>query len=120
MGRLCKGTLWAIATMVLVSVLFADFLPLPLGSYASQRFLLAGFLALVVVVSGALWVHRNGWFAFWHAWPVIVVAASFLLLAYPFKHTLYAWAEPGMYAAFFSGLFSPAIPWLCMAISTAV
>lgn len=60
MDRLCKGALWALTVMVFVSVLFADFFPLPLGAYASQRFLLAGLLALAVVISVALWMYRNG------------------------------------------------------------
>lgn len=103
MDRLCKGALWALTVMVFVSVLFADFFPLPLGAYASQRFLLAGLLALAVIISGALWMYRHGWIAVQRVWPAILVAASFLLLTLPFRNMPYAWVEPGMYAAFLFG-----------------
>ena len=55
-----KTLLWFIVAAVFVGVLFADFLPQPLGGYASQRFVLVGLLAVVVSAAGAVLVSRNG------------------------------------------------------------
>ncbi|WP_328186526.1 O-antigen ligase family protein [Marinobacter sp. OP 3.4] len=92
-----------VVAMVFVIVLFADLLPLPLGDYASQRFLLVGFLALGCSSAVAVWVSRNGWQGFKRAWSVLLVAAGYIMLAVPFGTNPHAWVEPGMYAAFFSG-----------------
>jgi len=35
-------------------VLFTDFMPLPIGSYTTQRFFLIGFLGLVVVLQNLI------------------------------------------------------------------
>jgi len=92
-----------IVATVFVSVLFADLLPLSLNGYALQRFVLAGLLVLGCTAGIIVWVRRNGWQNFNHAWPVLLVAASFLLFALPYRDAPYAWVEPGMYAAFFLG-----------------
>ncbi|OHY82252.1 hypothetical protein BCA33_07470 [Marinobacter sp. AC-23] len=44
-----NAALWLLVAAVFFCVLFADFLPLPFGGYASQRFILAGLLGLAVV-----------------------------------------------------------------------
>lgn len=95
--------LWFVVAAVFVSVLFADFLPLALGGYASQRFMLVWLLAAVVSVAGAVLVNRNGCAVLKGVWPVLLLAAGFILLALPFSDALYPWVEPGMYAAFFLG-----------------
>lgn len=98
-----KAALWLLVTAVFVCVLFADFLPLPLGGYASQRFMLAGLLGLAIVFSVTVLVHQYGWALVKYMWPAALIAGGFILLALPFGEATYAWAEPGMYAAFFLG-----------------
>lgn len=88
---------------VFVSVLFADLLPLPVGSYAFQRFLQVCLLAIICTGAGALYISRYGIEARKHLWPVLIIASSFVLLAFPFRTSPYAWVEPGLYAAFFYG-----------------
>ena len=95
--------LWPIALTVFGAVLFADLFPLPLDSYASQRFLLAGLLMLVCIPAGAIWLARSDWQGIKQFWPTLLVASGFLLLALPFQDRPYAWVEPGMYALYFLG-----------------
>ncbi|OEY65173.1 O-antigen ligase family protein [Marinobacter sp. X15-166B] len=94
---------WLIAVAIFVSVLFADLLPLSIGSYAFQRYILAGGLALTVSLSGAYWVNQKGWGEWRNIWPVLLAVASLVLLAAPYHDLLYVWVEPGMYVAFFLG-----------------
>ena len=103
MQKTWNSALWLLVISVFISVLFADFLPLPFGAYASQRFILAGLLGLAVSFSAVLLVYQRGWALFGRIWPVVLVAAGFILLALPFGETSYIWAEPGMYATFFLG-----------------
>lgn len=103
MGKTWNAVLWLVLVAVFVSVLFVDFLPLPLGGYASQRFILAGLLALSVSVSTTMLVYRHGLALFRFIWPAALLSGGFLLLALPFFEAPYVWVEPGMYAAFFLG-----------------
>lgn len=93
--------LWLLVTAVFVSVLYADFLPF--GGYASQRFTLAGMLALAVGLSLMILACQYGLAAFKIIWPASLVAIAFVLLALPFGKAPHSWVEPGMYAAFFLG-----------------
>ncbi len=103
MQKARNAALWLLVAAVFVSVLFADFLSLPFGGYASQRFILAYLLALVVSFSVVVLIYQRGWALFGRIWPAILVAGGFILLALPFGETPYNWAEPGMYAVFFLG-----------------
>jgi O-antigen ligase len=103
MGKTWNVALWLVLAAVFASVLFVDFLPLPLGGYASQRFILAGILALSVSVSSAILTYRHGLALFRFIWPALLLSGGFLLLALPFFEAPYVWVEPGMYAAFFLG-----------------
>lgn len=98
-----NAALWLLVAAVFVCVLFADFLSLPFGGYASQRFILVGLLGLVVVFSLTVLVYRYGWVLVRYVWPAALIAGGFVLLALPFGEASYNWAEPGMYAAFFLG-----------------
>jgi len=98
-----SAALWLLVAAVLVCVLFADFLPLPFGGYATQRFILAGLLGLAVVFALTILVYRHGWALFRSIWPAILISVGFVLLALPFREAPYNWVEPGMYAAFFLG-----------------
>ena len=88
---------------VFVSVLFADLLLLPVGSYAFQRFVQVCLLAIVCSGAGALYISRYGIESTKQLWPMLIVSSSFVLLALPFRESPYAWVEPGLYAAFFFG-----------------
>jgi len=98
-----NAALWLLVAAVFVCVLFADFLSLPFGGYASQRFILVGLLGLVVVFSLTVLVYRYGWALVRYVWPAALIAGGFVLLALPFGEASYKWAEPGMYGAFFLG-----------------
>ncbi|SNB54870.1 O-antigen ligase [Marinobacter sp. es.042] len=88
---------------VLLSVLFADLLPKPVGSYAFQRFLQVGILTITCTAVGAFYISRYGIETLNKLWPALIVASGFLLLTFPFRESLYAWVEPGLYAVFFFG-----------------
>jgi len=103
MQKSWNAAFWLLVAAVFASILFADFLSLPFGGYASQRFILSGLLALVVSFSVVVLVYQNGWALFGRVWPAVLVAGGFILLALPFGDAPYNWAEPGMYAAFFLG-----------------
>jgi O-antigen ligase len=103
MQKAWNAALWLLVAAVFASVLFADFLSLPFGGYASQRFILSGLLGLVVSFSAGVLVYQHGWALFGRIWPAVLVAGGFILLALPFGDAPYNWAEPGMYAAFFLG-----------------
>jgi O-antigen ligase len=95
--------LWLLLVIVFISVLFADFLSLPFGGYASQRFILAGLLGFAISFSVVVLAYQYDWALFGRIWPAVLVAGGFVLLALPFGKASYNWAEPGMYAAFFLG-----------------
>jgi O-antigen ligase len=84
-------------------VLFADFLPISMGSYATQRVFLVGFLGFVVVCSSAFLIYRDGFRSLVEIWPAAVVSIGFVVLSSPFHEALFSWVEPGMYALFFLG-----------------
>jgi len=97
---------WSVALCLLTAsffsiVLFADFIPMPLGSYATQRFVLVCFLGLFVVLSFAFLIYRDGFRWIINIWPAAVLSIGFVLLALPFNKALFSWVEPGMYALFF-------------------
>lgn len=98
-----KAALWLLLAAVFICVLFVDFLPLPFGGYASQRFMLVGLLGLAVVFPLTVLVYRYGWALFRYIWPAVLIAGAFVLLAVPFHEAPYNWVEPGVYAAFFLG-----------------
>jgi len=68
-------------------VLFADFMPMPVGSYATQRFFLVGFLGLVVVFFSAFLIYRDGFQWSVEIWPVAILFLGFILLSLPFVKT---------------------------------
>ena len=84
-------------------VLFADFMPMPVGSYATQRFFLVSFLGLVVVLSSAFLIYRDGLQCSVEVLPAAVLSVGFVLLSLPFGKAPFVWVEPGMYAVFFLG-----------------
>ena len=103
MQKIWNAALWLLVAAVFASVLFADFLSLPFGGYASQRFILVDLLGLAVSFSVVVLVYQHGWALFGRIWPAVLVAGGFILLALPFGEAPYNWAEAGMYAAFFLG-----------------
>ncbi|WP_417707999.1 O-antigen ligase family protein [Rheinheimera aquimaris] len=103
MQKAWNVALWLLVAAVFASVLFADFLSLPFGGYASQRFILVGLLALVVSFSVVVLIYQHGWALSGRICPAALVAGGFILLALPFGETPYNWAEPVMYAVFFLG-----------------
>ncbi|MFW0778499.1 MAG: O-antigen ligase family protein [Rickettsiales bacterium] len=88
---------------VFLTVFFSDFLPLPLGNYASQRSMLSLLLAVVCPVVGAIWVVRVNWKGMVRGVPVIILSGLFILVSVPYGSVPYSWVEPGMYASFFLG-----------------
>jgi O-antigen ligase len=99
---------WSVALCLLTAsfflvVLFADFIPMPLGSYATQRFFLAGFLGFFVVLSLAFLIYCDGFRWIINIWPVAVLSIGFVFLSLPFNKALFNWVEPGVYALFFLG-----------------
>ncbi|QSP94496.1 O-antigen ligase family protein [Marinobacter salinisoli] len=99
------SVLFLFVIFLFVSILFADLLPLPLNGYEFQRFLLVIILALTVPVSVFFFLRLHGWAFFLREWEWIGVAVGFLVLALPSQGSSYVWVEPGMYAAFFFGIF---------------
>ena len=80
---------WSVALGLLIVaffllVLFADFMPMPFGSYATQRFFLVGFLGLVVVFSSAFLIYRDGFQWSVEVLPAAVFSVGFVLLSLPF------------------------------------
>lgn len=99
---------WSVALCLLVAaffllVLFADFMPMPIGSYATQRFFLVGFLGFVIVFSSAFLIYRDGFKSLVEIWPAVALSIGFIFLSLPFHRALFTWVEPGMYALFFLG-----------------
>jgi O-antigen ligase len=103
MQTVYKSGAWFVIATAFMCVLFADFLPLPFGAYASQRFVLVGLLALAVAFPLTILLCRHGWSLLTFIWPALLFAVGFILLAIPFRQAPYNWVEPGMYAAFFLG-----------------
>ncbi|MBR9870816.1 MAG: O-antigen ligase family protein [Gammaproteobacteria bacterium] len=83
--------------------LFPDFIPLPFGGYADQRFLLVvliGVLSISPIISlGEKLVVRIAESLI--LLPMLAFCLSFVGLAAPFRAQAYAWVEPGMYAFYF-------------------
>jgi len=103
MQRIWNATLWLLVAAEFVSVLFADFLSLPVGGYASQRYLLVGLLGLLVSLSAGGGIYQRGWALHARMWPAVFIAGGFIILALPFGEVPHNWTDPGMYAAFFLG-----------------
>ncbi len=103
MQKTWNAAFGVLVSTVFTSVVFADLLSLPLGAYASQRFLLACLLGFAVSFSAGVLFYQQGWALFGRIWPSTLVAGGFVLLALPFDDAPYNWAEPGMYAVFFLG-----------------
>lgn len=97
------------ALLALILVLFSDFLIMPFGGYAGQRFALAvvlGLLSFVSVVSYAWWWPVNPANAFRAALPTLLLCLAYLLLTLPYRTQPYVWVEPGMYGLFFLATFT--------------
>src|SRR5690554_6675187 len=114
-GRALFALVALAGVFAFILTLFPDFLPLPFGGYADQRFgLLAvgGLLAVLPLLSVA------GSRASGSAWgvllPTVLLCLSFLALSVPFGHQPYAWAEPGMYAFF---LMTMIVSGACLALT---
>jgi O-antigen ligase len=108
MNKSAMQSPWSVALCLLIVaffllVLFADFMPMSIGSYATQRVFLVGFLGFVVVFSSAFLIYRDGCQCLVAIGPAAVLSIGFVLLSSPFHKTLFSWAEPGMYALFFLG-----------------
>jgi hypothetical protein len=84
-------------------VLFADFMPMPVGSYATQQFFLYAFLGLMVVFLSAFLVYRDGFQRSVEVLPAVVLSVGSVLLSLPFGKAPFVWVESGMYAVFFLG-----------------
>lgn len=82
-------------------VLFLELFSLPLASYDLQRFILVGLLAIKICLFGCVFLAKRGIVAVGELWPVLLIAASYLLLAIPFDSVSHNWVESAMYAAFF-------------------
>ena len=59
MGRGLLVFVSAICVQAFILVLFSDFLPLPFGGYADQRFFLVAAAGLLAVVPGRLIMDRH-------------------------------------------------------------
>lgn len=82
--------------------LFFDFIPTAFGAYADQRFFQVG-LMVVVIAASLGWKGEGGEYPrlIASAWPALLVAISFVLLALPFASNRFNWVEPGLFAFFF-------------------
>ena len=95
---------WFAVAFGFLLVLFADFLPLPLGGYDSQRMFLVVVLIAVVSISIPLLGWREPAEIARQIWPGMLVAIAFISLpVFSASVTQYLWVEPGMYALFFLG-----------------
>jgi O-antigen ligase len=99
---------WGVALCLLTVsffsiVLFADFITMPLGSYATQRFFLVSFLGLFVVFSSAFLIYRDGFRWIVDIWPAAMLSIGFVWSSSLFDEALFSWVEPGMYLLFFLG-----------------
>lgn len=103
------GFLIPIFISVILVSLFSDFLPVWLGSYADQRFFQVALLVLVtflVLLAPASDGRIN---LYLHAWPALLVAFGFFVLALPVSASDYRWVEPGLFGFFF--LAFPVLGW---------
>ena len=82
MQKTWNSALWLLVAAVFASVLFADFLSLPFGGYASQRFILVGLLGLAVSCSVVVLVYQHGWALFGRIWPAVLVAGVCSVLSW--------------------------------------
>jgi len=84
-------------------VLFADLMPISIGSYAFQRFFLSGFLGLLVTFLSGFLIYFYGFKSLAEIWPAAALSVGFILLSLRFDKTPFACVEPGLYALFFLG-----------------
>nr|WP_133004950.1 O-antigen ligase family protein [Marinobacter sp. JH2] len=90
-----------VVSLVIVSVLFADFLPLLVSGYDYQRFILVVLLASVVSVGIVMLLFENDGEAYREVGPALLLAVLFFVLAIPFRDAPHNWVEPALFAAFF-------------------
>ncbi|MDF0748936.1 O-antigen ligase family protein [Marinobacter sp. 71-i] len=92
--------------MSLIAVLFADFLPMFAGSYADQRFLLAGLIGCVSV-GATFFIAIRGLPSTKSAFsllPAILFILGFPALSFTFREQIYAFVEPGLYSFYFAAM----------------
>lgn len=98
-----------LALLALVLVLFSDFITLPLGGYADQRFALAilfGLLTFSVIISYARRWPVDLHTALRAGLPTFLLCLVYMLLSFPYRNQPYVWVEPGMYGFFFVSTFA--------------
>ena len=103
MGRGLLVLVSAICVLAFILVLFSDFLPLPFGGYADQRFFLVAATGLLAVVPFLSFTLKS---AIRPAQclvllPSFMLCLAFIGLAAPFWDQAYTWVEPGMYSFYF-------------------
>ncbi|WP_177313711.1 O-antigen ligase family protein [Marinobacter gelidimuriae] len=103
MQKACSLALCLLTVAFFLLVLFADFIPMQVGSYAAQRFFILGFLGFFVVFSLGFLIYRDGFRWLVDIFPAAMLSVGFILLSLPFCKIAFAWVEPGMYALFFLG-----------------
>ncbi len=103
MGRGLLVLVSAICVLAFILVLFSDFLPLPFGGYADQRFFLVAATGLLAAVPFLSFTLKSAL----RSAQCLVLLPSFMLclafigLAAPFWNQAYTWVEPGMYSFYF-------------------
>lgn len=110
-GTYCLG----LKTLVLISifisffiVLFPDYITLPLGGYATQRFalvILCGFLLLISFLFLAIKGFFENFSGLLVFSPTLVLILGLLLAPVIDVTNRYAWVEPGMYSFYFLSVF---------------
>ncbi|RBP27013.1 O-antigen ligase [Marinobacter pelagius] len=103
MDKVSDFVFLAITFVVFVVVLYADFVFMPLGNYATQRLILTHSLGVFVVFSFGFLGWRHGWGLYAKLWPAWLISAFLLLNAVVFSNSRFSAVEPGMYTAFFLG-----------------
>ena len=103
MGRGLLVLVSAICVLAFILVLFSDFLPLPFGGYADQRFFLVAATGLLAAVPFLSFTLKS---AIRPAQclvllPSFMLCLAFIGLAAPFWNQAYTWVEPGMYSFYF-------------------
>lgn len=89
-------------------ILFSDYIFLPLGAYATQRFSLASFMALLIIVPAVVFLFKPPQFKMFNLRifvPTLLLVSGFLFSALNSLGQHYVWVEPGMYAFFFLSVF---------------
>ena len=103
MGRGLLVLVSAICVLAFILVLFSDFLPLPFGGYADQRFFLVAATGLLAVVPGIFFALKPAVAPVRSLvlLPTLLLCSAFIGLAVPFGERAYVWVEPGMYSFYF-------------------